>query len=260
MPTATIAGGETLHYRLHYGALQPAGPPILLVHGAGGSSMHWPGELRRLPDYTVFALDLPGHGGSPGRGRSDIGEYAEIVRSFVGALSLPPLVLVGHSMGGAIALEFSLHYAHHLAGLVLVGTGAQLRIAPQVLAGIREHSRGTIELLANWACGEQIDPNVARLYARRLREVDPDVLHGDYAACNAFDRTTDVGRITVRTLVICGDADRMTPVKYSQHLAGEIPDARLVIVPGAGHMVMLEHPAQVAAAVAQFLGELSAPT
>jgi pimeloyl-ACP methyl ester carboxylesterase len=256
VPFVAIADGDTLHYRLHYGALWPAGSSILLVHGAAGDSMHWPAELRRLPDHTVYSLDLPGHGRSPGRGRTHIGEYAEIVRGFADALSLWPFVLAGHSMGGAIALEFALRYVDHLKGLVLVGTGAQLQIAPQILAGIREDLRGTVKLLAAWACGDKTDPNVARLYTRRLREADPRVLQDDYTACNAFDRTADVERIAVPTLVICGDADRMTPVKYGQYLAGQIRGARLVLVAGAGHMVMLEQPVQVAAAVKHFMSAL----
>ena len=67
MPTVTVSG-ETLHYQIHHGGTRPDGPPLVLVHGAGGNLMHWPGALRRLPGRTVYALDLPGHGKSGGAG------------------------------------------------------------------------------------------------------------------------------------------------------------------------------------------------
>ncbi len=265
--STVIGNGEKLNYQVHHGAPRPSGPPLVLVHGAGGDLMHWPTQLRRLPGHTVYALDLPGHGKSVGMGtgtvgdrperkasgRNDIGAYAEVVRGFADALALPPFVLGGHSMGGAIAQEFALRYAGRLAGLVLVGTGARLRVAPQLLEGVLTDLPATAELMATWAHGEHVDPNMHRLYVRRLREVDPQVIHADFAACNAFDRMADVNRIALPTLILCGAGDRMTPVKYSQHLAGQIAGAQLVVVPDAGHMVMLEQPAAVAEAAVCFL-------
>jgi pimeloyl-ACP methyl ester carboxylesterase len=238
MPFVIVAG-EKLYCHHHRGALQPKAP-LVLVHGAGGNLMHWPGELRRLPDHEVYALDLPGHGRSGGSGRTDIGAYTEVVREFADALNLPAFVLGGHSMGGAIALEFALRYGGRLAGLILVGTGASLRVAPEILTGIQNDVEGTTALLAEWAHGVRLDPNLQRIYLRRLREVDPQVLAADFLACDAFDRRADVAAVTAPALTLSGDADRMTPVKYSQFLATEMPGARLIILSGAGHMVMLE--------------------
>ena len=255
MPTI-VAAGEKLNYQVHRSVLRPASHPLVLIHGAGGNLMHWPGDLRRLPDCTVYALDLPGHGGSPGHGRDEIAAYADVVRAFVDVLALPPCVLVGHSMGGAIALEFALCYPGRLAGLVLVGTGARLRSAPQLLFGILDDFAGTVDLMATWAHGDHVDPNTLRLYARRLRELDPQVTHGDLLACDRFDRTDDVARIAVPTLIICGTADRMTPVSNSTYLAEQIRGAQLLTLPGAGHMVMLEQAPAVADAIGRFVANL----
>ncbi len=244
--------GEKLNYQLHHGTPGPSGPPLVLVHGAGGNLMHWPGELRRLPGQTVYALDLPGHGKSDGAGRTEISAYAEVVREFAEVLALPAFVLAGHSMGGAIAIECALRYPGRLAGLILVGAGAKLRVAPQILTGILDDFQGTTALLAQWTHGEHVNPNLLRLYTRRLREVSPQVIHDDFVACDAFDRRADVGRITTPVLILCGDADRMTPVKYSQFLHEQIAGSQLTVIPGAGHMVMLEQPAAVAQAMAAF--------
>jgi pimeloyl-ACP methyl ester carboxylesterase len=256
MPTITV-GGEKLHYQVHYGGAPGDRPPLVFVHGAGGNLMHWPGKLRRLPGQVVYALDLPGHGKSGGAGRSEIGAYAEVVRGFAETLELIPFVPAGHSMGGAIAIELALRYPARLAGLILVGTGAKLRVAPEIMTGILDDYAGTTELLAQRAHGEHVDPYLLRLYTRRLREVDPRTLRADFLACDVFDRRADVSRIALPTLILCGGADRMTPVKFSQFLHEQIAGSQLVSLPGAGHMVMLEQPAAVAASVAAFLSDFA---
>jgi pimeloyl-ACP methyl ester carboxylesterase len=280
MPTLVIdccPGG--LHYKLHIptreaqraksfrdvgGAATVAWTPLVLVHGAGGNLMHWPGELRRLPGCAVVALDLPGHGHSEGTTQppngdvpEDIGTYAQVVARFAEALNLPRFVLAGHSMGGAVALELALQRPEMLAGLILVATGARLPVAPELLSAIQGDYESAARLMAGWSQGTRSDPDTMRIYLQRLRELDPQVLYRDYAACNAWDRTANLGRIRAPALVICGDADRMTPLKYGLELQQSIRGAQLVIVPDAGHMVMLEQPALVAWEVQQFLKGLA---
>lgn len=228
----------------------------MLVHGAGGDLMQWPTGLRRLAGRAVYALDLPGHGKSGGDAPIEVGTYTEALREWADRLALPEFVLVGHSMGGAIALEFSLRYMDRLAGLVLISTGARLRVAPQILTGIQADPKETVDLLIGWMYGASTDPNLLRLGARRLREVRPEVLLADFAACNAFDRRKDVAQITTPTAIICGDADVMTPLKSSQYLHERIAGSQLIVIPDAGHMALLEQPAAVARAIDAFVERL----
>lgn len=228
----------------------------MLVHGAGGDLMQWPTGLRRLAGRIVYALDLPGHGKSGGDALTEVGAYAEALSGWAEGLALPPFVLVGHSMGGAIALEFSLRYKDQLAGLVLISTGARLRVAPQILTGIRADRTETVNLLIGWMYGASADPNLLRLGARRLREVRSEVLLADFAACNAFDRREDVERIATPTAIICGAADFMTPLKSSQYLHERIAGSQLTVIPGAGHMALLEQPGIVACAIDAFVERL----
>lgn len=229
----------------------------MLVHGAGGDHMHWPGQLRRLPGVTVYSLDLPGHGKSVGHGRASIGDYAEVVIGFANALTLPRFALAGHSMGGAITQEVALRWPERLAGVILVGSGARLRVAPQILEGILRDYPGTTELLTRWAHGGS-DEHLLAEYCRRLQQVPAQVIHADYLACDGFDGRPDVAHVALPALIICGLADRMTPPKYSQWLHDQLADSELVWVSEAGHMVMLERPVEVAAAVAGFMAKLAA--
>lgn len=245
-----------IHYKLFTSGPQPKGPPLVLVHGAGGDLMQWPSGLRRLAGRVVYALDLPGHGKSGGDALTEVGAYAEALRQWAESLALPPFMLVGHSMGGAIALESGLCHPNRLAGLVLISTGARLRVAPQILTGIQADPKGTAGLLISWMYGASANPNLLRLGARRLAEVRPEVLLADFVACNAFDRRADVARITTPTAIICGDADVMTPLKSSQYLAEQIAGSQLVVIPGAGHMAVLERPAAVAHAIDAFIERL----
>ncbi|MDH7485722.1 MAG: alpha/beta hydrolase [Anaerolineae bacterium] len=228
-------------------------PPLVLVHGAGGTHLHWPPQLRRLRDANVYALDLPGHGHSLGQGRDSIAAYGAVILAWAEALALPPFVLAGHSMGGAIALDFALNHAERLAGLVLVASGARLRVHPDILQGVQDDFPATAKLLCDWAHGERASEHSRRQYLRRLLEVNPGVLRGDFLACDAFDVRPRLGEIAVPTLVIGGSEDRLTPPRFSEYLREHIPNAQLLLVEGAGHMVMLERPQAVTEAIADFL-------
>jgi pimeloyl-ACP methyl ester carboxylesterase len=248
MPVVQV-GGQTLFYTVS----GRGGPALILIHGAGGSHLHWPAALRRIPGATVYAVDLPGHGRSGGPGRERIEDYATDIIRFMDTVGVPRGVLVGHSMGGAIAQMTALMAPERVAGLVLVGTGARLRVAPALLDGILQDARGTLDLIAEWAWGPEADPTLVARGRQMMARVHPQVVWGDFAACDRFDVRERIGEITVPTLVITGSEDRMTPPKFGQWLAERIPGARFVLVEGAGHMVMLEKPDQVASAVREWL-------
>lgn len=233
--------------------------PLVLVHGAGGTHLHWPPGLRRLRHHNVYALDLPGHGHSRQQGRVTIEDYCQTLKESVDTLALPPFVLAGHSMGGAIAQEYALRHPERLAGLVLVGTGARLRVHPAILQGVQEDFASAAKVICDWAiCGTSAASH-RRLYLRALLDVDPAVLLGDFHACDAFDVRQRLAQISVPTLVLCGDQDQLTPLKYSEYLQAHIPGARLVVVENAGHMVMLERPQKTAEAISSFLQGLELP-
>jgi pimeloyl-ACP methyl ester carboxylesterase len=247
-----IASG--IYYSLHQGTDLET-PPIVLMHGAGGDHLYWPPEVRRFPRHRVFALDLPGHGKSEGRGQQSVLAYASCVIEWLQSLNLPRAVFFGHSMGAAIAMHLAIDHPEYVLGLGLLGAGARLPVPAEILADAVSATtfHKAVEGIHALAFSPQAGSRLVELAASRMAEIRPSVLHGDFLACEAFNVTEQLGRILQPTLILCGVEDQITPPRYSQFLAGLIPNARLEIVIQAGHMVMLEQPQVVAGLLTQFL-------
>ena len=115
-------------------------PPVILIHGAGGNHLSWPPQLRRLPDQRIFAPDLPAHGKSEGIGRHTIEDYVQDVLEFMSELKIYSAILVGHSMGSAVALSAAIRFPERVTALGLIGSGARLRVAPALLRAASDPS------------------------------------------------------------------------------------------------------------------------
>ncbi len=253
MPYATV-GEEEIFYTYHQSTKLDS-PTIILVHGAGGNHQHWGYAIRNLRGASVYALDLPGHGRSNGLGRSAISDYADFLIRFMDVVGLAKAIVAGHSMGGAIAMTTVLRYPDRVTGLFLIGTGARLRVLPAILDGVLHDFKRTIALICEYAYSPHAPEELVRQGQRQMLRVAPQVVHDDFAACNAFDIMERLGEIRCPTLVICGNEDKLTPPKYAAFLAERIHGAELVLIEGAGHMVMIEKPTPVASAMASALAK-----
>ncbi|MGD8406214.1 MAG: alpha/beta hydrolase [Anaerolineales bacterium] len=249
MPTA--AG---LYYFAHGEELRDR-PPVLLLHGAGGSHLSWPPQIRRLTGQRIFALDLPGHGKSDGVGMQDIDEYAKSVYEFMKSVHLSNVVVVGISMGSAIAMSLALTYRKRVIGLGLIGSGAKLRVAASTLEGAANSSTflPVVETVIENSYGSNVDPRVKELAVQQMAETRRAVLYGDFLACDAFDVMERVDKIDIPTLIICGSQDRMTPPSRSTYLHEHIEGSQMHILEGTGHMAMIEQPEMVAGLLAEFV-------
>lgn len=252
MPTA--AG---LYYFVH-GEDLPDRPPVVLLHGAGGSHLSWPPQIRRLSGQRMFTPDLPGHGKSNGLGRQEIIGYSKSVVEFMKALRLGPAVVVGFSMGSAVALSLALQYRKRVLGLALIGGGAKMRVAESTLELASNPSMflPTVEAVVENSYSPNVDPRVKELAVQQMAETRPAVLYSDFLACDAFDAMDHVSKIRVPTLLITGSADRMTPPNRAEYLRDQIEGAQLHLVEGAGHMVMIERPDEVAGLLSEFLDRI----
>jgi len=225
---------------------------LLMIHGAGASLDMWPSEFYELPKTRMMALDLPGHGHSPPPGRRSIEQYATVVEAFITTLNLPNPVLLGHSMGSAIAMTIVRRHVVTLAGLILFGASARMPVSPFILEG----SINSLNEVAMFISDKGItDAPISRrdVVRRQILATGTMTTFGDFLACSRYDMRASLSQIDVPTLVIAGRQDVLTPLKFSQSLATGLPKSDLVILENVGHYAMLERLELVLASIEGFI-------
>jgi len=231
------------------------GSPVIFCHGSGGGHHHWLYQLKNLQNpVNPLAVDLPGHGRSEGDALHSVSAYRDWLHDFTQEIGIERFIPAGHSLGGAIALDYAIHYPDHTMGLILIGTGSRLRVLPAILDVLREGQvpPDFVDFLYSPAAEDEL-----RVRGREeVAACAASVYYADLNACDRFDISSELPRISVPALILCGTDDRLTPVKYSRFLADNIPWSRIEIIEGAGHMVMLEKPDQVNSAIRAFVAEL----
>jgi pimeloyl-ACP methyl ester carboxylesterase len=225
-------------------------PRPIFIHGSGGGIESW--ELQEPRFDGSMVIGLPGHPvGAPLR---TVGGYAEWVGAAIADVP-GPNVLVGHSLGGAIALQVALNEPELVAGLVLVGTGAQIPVPPALASAAR--SDVTTEarrlLTRGW---HQIEPATLDEESARIVRIGGETLAMDYEACAAWNVMDRLQEITLTTMVVVGDEDRLTPPIRSEELVRGIQGAILARVPNAAHWVMKEQPETFSRMLAGFLSRV----
>ena len=227
---------------------------LIFIHGAGNTGLLWHYQTEYFAGSE--AINLPGHHG--GKACTSIDEYAQWFHRYVGREEHSPLAIAGHSLGGAIALRYTLSYPEAVKALILIGTGARLRVRPDLLK-ILEDSIDTPERwlkeLAEPPYG-RVAPDVTEKILNGMAKVGPAVQLNDFLCCDRFDIMEEVSQVSVPTLVISGTEDNMTPVKYARYLADKIAGAEMVIIEGATHYCHLEKPVEVNREIEEFLNKL----
>jgi pimeloyl-ACP methyl ester carboxylesterase len=256
MPTVEIEG-RTIYYVTGVNGIAPGRRNIIFVHGAGGNAFAWQNQRRGLDrGVNTICVDLPGHGQSSGPGCASIAEYSQWLNLFVDSLSLRGVIAAGHSMGGGVILEAAMEYPEMLEALILVGSGARLRVSSEILESLESDFKTAAEQLLRKCYGPESSKKLIKWGLEHLSDEVPEVVMDDFRACNDFDRMEDIAQIKKPALVLCGSEDNMTPPKYSQYLAEKLQRATLRIVEKAGHMAMLEKPFEVNASIIKFLATL----
>ena len=223
---------------------------LVFLHGAGCSSLSFYYQLRHF--RSAKAIDLPGH--PDGKPCETIDGYLEWVRGFIKARRYKNVVLCGHSMGGAIAMRYAHRYPEELRGLILLGTGARLRVHPYHFQRCNEPGEDNIPWLQQHLEYYQgVRSEVLPVLKHRAAEVGPLVELNDLKACDSFDMMDSVSDIDLPTRVICGSDDVMTPVKYSEFLTNSIRGSSQRIIPGGGHFVHMEKHQAVNGEIEEFI-------
>ncbi len=233
----------------------PDSPPLILIHGAGGSSATWFMQLKGLArKFHVIAPDLNGHGKTPDCHEDDtLSAYLRDIDEVVSKFDEP--IVGGHSMGGALTQLYLLKHPENIERVILIGTGARLRCAPFIFDLLDNDFEGYVEAVGEYMFSESTSQELIEASQVEVRKCSPSVIKRDFSVCNEFDVMDEVEKIDVPTLLVVGEDDVMTPLKYSEYLHDKIPNSELVVVPNAGHSVMLEQPTAVNTAITRWYSQ-----
>jgi pimeloyl-ACP methyl ester carboxylesterase len=252
METVRHDGRETA-YRL----VGDGSPRALYVHGSGATHSVWAAQYApRGPTPSAVALALSGHGESddvdtaPGPATLDA-YVADVVAV---ARVTDASILVGNSLGGAVALQTALESDLELDALVLAGTGAKLTVAAPLRELLADDFERAVDVLhGDDRLFHDADPDVVERSKAQLRATGRAVTERDFLTCHAFDVRDSLDEIAVPSLALVGEYDSLTPPEYHEFLAERMPDCEYAEVPDAAHLAMVERPDAFNEAVSSFL-------
>ncbi len=242
------------------------GPPVLFLHGLGGTRFAWEPQLEGLSDrYRCIAWDMPGYGDSDPLPELTFPAIADAIAMLLDQLDIERTHIVGLSFGGQQAIHFALRHADRLDRLVLADTSHRFgddgtdpdewkRLRLDALdAGL------TPADIAESVIDSIVAPTFTGLERDRVldafRQISSAGLRASIECLPTHDVTERLCEIAAPTLVIVGELDQETPLNYAEILAENIPNARLVIIDGVGHLTPAEAPAAFNQLVAGFLGQ-----
>jgi pimeloyl-ACP methyl ester carboxylesterase len=234
----------------------PSQPLAVFLHGAGLDHSVWALHSRWFAHngWSVLAPDLPGHGCSGGHPLASIEEMADWLAMLIEAAGAGPAKLIGHSLGSLVALETAARHPDKTASLGLIGAAAVMPVSQALLSAAAAGDHAAIAMMTIWGhgfragLGGSLAPGLwmAGACERVLERAPPGVLFADLAACNNYKTgLAATARVSAPATLILGERDLMTPLKAGRALAAALPNGRMVVLPGAGHMLMAERPDEV---------------
>jgi pimeloyl-ACP methyl ester carboxylesterase len=238
------------------------GRRILFVHGAGSNGHTWHRQIDALGGrHSPIALDLPGHGRSAGvEGLRTVQDYAEFVAAFLDALKIESAVILGHSMGGAIAMDLAIRHPARVQALILSCTAPKFSLTAERIEALRAITMGRAPQAFNT---DGYSPRTLKENFDAIREgwmeqikTDPRVRYTDILACAQVDLRDAIAKIDKPALVLAGGDDSGTTPADAEFIASKIRGASCKIIADAAHHISRERPAEYNAAIEQFLGEL----
>ena len=236
--------------------IDPTKPSVMFIHGAGFDHSVWTLFARHFSrhNWNVLAIDLPGHGRSSGETLTSIEAMANWIIDVLDHLSIENVSLVGHSMGSLITLETAARLQIRATKVVLIGSIAPMPVSDPILDATANKPGAAHAMLTSFGFSKQNlmggNPNPGMwMVSDSMRRYEDEIqaaLDLDMRACNAYRNGLEAAKeITAESLMIHGDADRLTPLRATKTLQTTLNNARISIVPGAGHSLMVEDPNHV---------------
>lgn len=195
---------------------------------------------------------MPSHNKSNTFPELSLDLYVNVVKKFVDSLKSKQLILGGHSMGGVIIQEYYFRYPNDVSALILCATGGRMRVSQFIFNSIKPNYQEYLNYLHVGGFYRKTPKKLIDDAILETSQIDPEVTYKDFKICDAFDTLDRTSSIEVPCLIICGKADEMAPLKYSQFFHEKIKNSELCVINKAGHFVTLEKPKQVNKAIENF--------
>ncbi len=237
--------------------LDASKPTLVFIHGSSNNRLFWRSQVQALVDVAnTIAIDLPGHGISPGPGNDHVAGYAQTVMDFIDEAKIPHPIPCGLSLGGAITLQMLIDHGECFPAGILMNTGARLKVNPLIFETIQKDFDKFVESVVATGISGKSDADALRPTIQETSACNPEVAYGDYQACNRFDVMDRLHVIKTPVLVLTAADDVFTPVKYGNYLGEKIAGATVNFIEDAGHLSPLEKPDKVNNAIRHFLQQL----
>ena len=210
---------------------------LIFIHGSGCSKNVWDQQLSFF-DGSI-ALDLPGR--PSGEVLESVSDLAQWLLDYITDQALENVVLVGHSLGAAVVMQAALLNDKNIKGMVLIGSGARLKVIPQLITSLtalvdQSASIPDSFLQANENIPEPFKTNINTA----IKKNGAHTMLNDFNLCDKFDVMEQLGNINVPVKIIVGEKDRMTPVKYASFLHERIEQSELIVIEDGTHMIFAE--------------------
>jgi pimeloyl-ACP methyl ester carboxylesterase len=231
--------------------------PLVFIHGAGGAATVWLDLFRHFErSRVVVAPDLPGHGQSDPwhavEDRARIAHYRDAVGVACADLGLKRAILVGHSMGGLIALSAAAAYPDKVAGVVAIACASAMKPSPELLAALRDRPTHQAAILAELGWSPSTPRDQVARWLRTVTGAEPEVTLADLQAVAAFDAEPLLSSVRAPTLLLGGQDDLLCPPSLIEATRRALPDGRSELFAEAGHQVHLEQPTATIEAIVRF--------
>ena len=233
--------------------IDPAKRTVVFVHGAGLDHSGWGLQSRYFGyhGFNVLAVDLPAHGRSEGPALNAVGEMAGWIKEVLDEKKIKSAVIVGHSMGSLVALEFAARHPEIAERIALIGTAYPMKVGDAFLDAARRNDSSAFDMETIWGHAPQVpfagNPNPGMwMYGdtlARLGRLAPGVLHTDLNACNTYAGGIEAAaKVKCPVLFILGARDMMTPPRGAEELIAKIENSKSTRIAISGHLLMAEAP------------------
>jgi pimeloyl-ACP methyl ester carboxylesterase len=249
--------------------IEGEGAPLIILHGMGNNSQSWKKQLKGLSDhYTVIAWDAPGYGKSsdPAVELKEFKQFADVLKGFIDNLQYESVTLLGHSMGSAIALDFCYRFPQMVDALIISdatrGAAAYSKETNEEklknrLSNIETlHPKELAALRVPELLSPQPAPEVKKEAERIYSQIRPMGFRSVAYSLFTLNQMEILPLISVPTLVICGELDKVTPIRESQIFHDSINNSTFVTIPGTGHLCYQEDPNRFNSIVIEFLASV----